>query len=87
MKNLPLGRLGVGGRCVGGIEVLFFGVGTVVTAWSIFSVDRGNPIDLAVGLLGRFSSWGVKLVTMIHQCGKGNTTHNGLCRVFKGDQG
>ncbi len=101
MKNLPLGRLGVGGRCVGGSELLCLDVGNVANAWSIFSVDRGNPIDLGVGLLGRFSSWVVKLVTMIHQsircglygvvwpirCGNANTTHYGMWFVFTVQQG
>lgn len=86
MKNLPLGRLGVGGRCVGGSELLLL---TEVATWSTFSVDRGNPIDLTVGLLGRFSSWAVKLVTMIHQsirCGKANTINHGMWFAFTDEQ-
>ena len=90
MKNLPLGRLGVGGRCVGGSEVLFSDLGTDPTGWSILSVDRGNPIDLAVGMPGRFSSWVVKLVTMIHQSlrrVKANTIHYGTWLFSTCDQG
>lgn len=90
MKNLPLGRLGVGGRCAGGSEVHFSDLGAAPTAWSILSVDRGNPIDLVVGLLGRFSSWVVKLVTMIHRSlrrGKANTIHCVMWLFSTDDQG